>query len=110
MMTKEKFIKVMSLIQNFESEQETVAVLINKITDGYPIVTIGNSLIEMLVEMINDDLDLTDRDLIDWWLYDGSKKIIYVTCEDEELEVSVETLEELYDYIVLIKDVEKNES
>ena len=70
-MTKEQFIKRMNLIQNFQSEQQTLSVLIDKITEGY-------------------------NDILAWWLYEDVDKVIY----DKDKEISVRTLEELYDYII----------
>ena len=96
-MTKEQFIKRMSLIQNFRSEQDTLSVLINKISDGYPIVTIGDYLVNELMDTISEDLHIED-DLLSWWLYEDVEKVLY----DNETEISVRTLEELYDYIITI--------
>ena len=98
-MTKEQFIKRMSLIQNFHSEQKTLSVLIKKITDGYPVVTIGDYIINELLDMIEEDLHIKDKDLLSWWLYEDVDKVIY----DNEKEISVRTLEELYDYIIASK-------
>lgn len=97
MMTKEQFIKRMALIQNFHSEQETLSALIYKITDGYNVVTMGDSLISELLNIIEDDLGVgKNDDLIAWWLYEDVDKIIYHGDE----EISVRALSELYDYIV----------
>ena len=97
-MTKEQFIKRMSLIQNFRSEQDTLSVLINKISDGYPIVTIGDYLVNELIDTISEDIHIEDKDLLSWWLYEDVEKVLY----DNETEISVRTLGELYDYIITI--------
>lgn len=93
-MTKEQFIKRMNLIQNFQSEQQTLSVLIDKITDGYSIVTIGDYLVSEMINMIEENLGYMD--ILAWWLYEDVDKVIY----DNEKEISVRTLEELYDYII----------
>lgn len=93
-MTKEQFIKRMNLIQNFQSEQQTLSVLIDKITDGYSIVTIGDYLVDEIINMIEEDLGYND--ILAWWLYEDVDKVIY----DNEKEISVRTLEELYDYMI----------
>ncbi len=93
-MTKEQFIKRMNLIQNFQSEQQTLSVLIDKITDGYNIVTIGDYLVDEIINMIEEDLGYND--ILAWWLYEDVDKVIY----DNEEEISVRTLEELYDYMI----------
>ncbi len=96
MITKEIFIKRMQLIQNFHSEQETLNVLIDKLTDGFPVVTIGEYLIREILNTLKEALGLNkDNDILDWWLYEDVEKVIYY--QDEE--ISVRTLDELYDYI-----------
>jgi hypothetical protein len=95
-MDKETFIKRMSLIQNFHSEQETVSVLIEKIIDGYAVVRIGDYLIQEMIKIISEWMEIEDDDLLEWWLYEDVNKVIYI--QDER--ISVKTLDELYDYIV----------
>jgi hypothetical protein len=100
MMTKEKFIKRMSLIQNFYSEQDTLQVMIEKISDGYSVVTMGNFIVDELVNMIEEDIGY--KDILGWWLYEDVDKVIYE--KDESKEYSVRTLDELYDYIARSKN------
>lgn len=99
-MTKEQFIKRIKLIQNFHSEQQTLSALISKITDGFSVVNIGDYLIDEIVNMINECMNIKDKELIDWWLYEDVKKVIYV----DSKEISIETIEELYDYIQKYND------
>jgi len=94
-MEKDQFIKRMKLIQNFHSEQETLNLLIDKLVDGFPVVDMGNYLVDAILEMINESLTIKDKDLLSWWLYENVDKLIY----DGDKEISVRTLEELYDYI-----------
>lgn len=97
MIAKELFIKRMQLIQNFHSEQDTLNVLIDKLTDGFPVVTMGGYLVREILNTLNDDLGLSkENDILDWWLYEDVEKVIYYNDE----EISVRTLEELYDYII----------
>jgi len=93
--TKEQFVKRIQLIQNFHSEQETLGVLINKITDGYPIVTIGNYLITEMIDMIEENLG--HKDMLEWWLYEDVEKIIYNL--DNTVFADVTKIEDLYDYM-----------
>ena len=93
--TKEQFIKAISQIQNLHSQQDTLNKLIDKLTDGFSVVDIGNYVVEELINMININLDLEDKDLLGWWLYEDVEKII---CIDDK-PVKVETLDELWDYI-----------
>jgi uncharacterized protein (DUF4213/DUF364 family) len=92
-MTKKQFIKYMQLIQNFLSEQETLSALIYKISDGFSIVTIGNNLMDGLIDIIEESFDYLD--IISWWLFEDVEKIIYIN----NVSISVKTLDELYDFL-----------
>jgi len=102
--TKSNFVKRMSLIQNFRSEQQTLATLIYKISDGYPIVTFGDYLITEMINMINESLNIADIEFLSWWLYEDVDKVIYEKENKDDIkyskEISVKTLDELFDYIV----------
>lgn len=103
-MTKEQFIKRISLIQNFHSEQDTLSKLIDKLTDGFNVVDFGSYLVDEIVNMINEDMNIEDEDLLFWWLYEDVEKIIYNSNGKEE--ISVRTAEELYDYLNNYNDSE----
>ena len=96
MRTKELFVRRMSLLQNYFSEQETLGVLIRKLTDGHPIVTIGDYLVAEYLTMISEAMGIEDDSLLSWWLWENVEKVIYV----DGREISVRTLDELYDYII----------
>lgn len=98
-MTKELFIKRMELIQNWNEELDVLGSLINKISDGHSVPTIGIELANEIIEMINEDLRIQDEGLLEWWLYEDVDKLIYEGIHGEK-EIEVKTLEELYDYIV----------
>jgi hypothetical protein len=97
-MDKKTFTQYMQQIQNFHSQQETVSDIIEKISDGWCIITIGNQLVEIIINLINKTLHIQDTELLSWWLYEDVDKIIYEN--DDETEVSVRTLDELYEYII----------
>lgn len=96
-MKKDQFIKRMQLIQNFYSEQETLNLLIDKLVGGFSVVDIGNYLVNEILEMINESLEIKDENLLSWWLYEDVDKVIYYG----DKEISVRTLEELYNYIII---------
>jgi len=100
MIDKETFVKRIGLIQNYNSELETLQVLIDKITDGYSVVTIGDYIINetmwMLSELIDPDDAIFIFDYINWWLYEDVDKVVYI----EDKEIKVETPEELYDFLI----------
>lgn len=94
--SREEFIKTIQLIQNFHSEQDTISTLMEKITDGYCVVSFGNYLIDKVIDLLNLNTGVKDKDLISWWLYEEVDKIIWV-CDEE---IKVETLDQLYNYII----------
>ncbi len=100
-MDKKTFIKRICLIQNFHSQQETLQALINKLVIGYPVVIFGNYLVEEIIDMINDDMKIEDKDLIDWWLYEDVEKLIYDS--NGTIIADLQTPGDLYDYITTNK-------
>lgn len=94
-MTKEQFVKRIALIQNFHSQQQTLSAIMNKICDGFPVVTIGDYLIVELIDTINEALRIVNKNLLEWWLYEDSEKIIYV----DDKPIPVRTVGELWDYL-----------
>jgi len=100
MMNKEQFINRMVLIQNFHEDQDVLQTLIDKISDGYSIVTVGNKLVNEIINMIEEDIGY--KNILNWWLYEDVDKVIYE--KDMSKEYSVKTLGELYDYMVTNKN------
>lgn len=96
MISREEFTKTIRLIQNFMSEQDTLSALIGKITNGHSVVTVGNYLIDKIIDLLNLNMGIKDKDLICWWLYEDVNKTIWIDNE----EIPVETLYQLYDYII----------
>jgi hypothetical protein len=101
-MTKEKFLKYMRLIQNYDSECQTLTVLINKISSGFSVACFGSYLVSAIVEMINDTMEIMDKSLLEWWLYEDIEKVVYYYNNEkcEQIPIRIETLEELYDYLI----------
>ncbi len=102
-MDKKDFIRKMQLIQNFHSEQETVAALINRITDSSSVVVkIGNYLVESIIISITKELGLLESNnhWIEWWLYEDVDKVVY---DDDEI-INVETLDNLYDFLIELRE------
>ena len=98
MMTKEQFVKRIKLIQNFYSEQDTLAVLINKITGGGSIVIIGDYLVQEIIAMIYENMKCNPcHGWIEWWLWEDVEKVVYYP---NGTQTKVETLEELYEFLV----------
>lgn len=95
-MTKSQFIKAISLILNFHSKQITLSTFLHNYMDGFSVVTFGDELIDIIIELINTALNIKDKELINWWLYENVEKVIYYG----ENKIKVKTIDELYDYIL----------
>jgi len=93
-MTKEQFKNRMQLIQNFHSEQDTLQVIINKLTDGHSVVIMGEYIVQEIINMIEENLGY--KDILTWWLYEDVDKVIW---DKNGREYNVRTIDELYDYI-----------
>lgn len=98
MLSKDDFARRIALIQNFHSEQQALGALIDKLTDGYPVVTLGDNLIAELIAITAQELNDND-DFISWWLWEDVEKVVWVGDEDKQREISVRTVEELYDFL-----------
>ena len=98
MIDKESFIKSIKEIQKFHKEQKVLDALIEKISDGFPVTTIGNNLVTSLIDVISSSFTSPKsvKGLIEWWLYEKVDKVLYI--ENEEF--SVRTLNEFYDFLV----------
>lgn len=94
-MNKELFIKQIELMQKFNNLMDTLESLsVNLVLSDlftYPAIMFDNS-----IEFICTD---EGSDLVFWWMYESVPKVIYEKVGDEEVETSVETLDELYDYL-----------
>jgi len=96
-MTKADFVKRMALLQNFSSQQQTLGLVFEKVLiDGWAIVTFGNSLVEELINSTIREMDIEDKDILSWWLYEDVEKVIYI----DEKPIEVQSAEQLYDYLV----------
>ena len=75
MLSKDDFAR--NCLDSFHSEQQTLGALIDKLTDGYPVVTLGNNLIAELIAITAQELNDND-DFISWWLWEDVEKVVWV--------------------------------
>lgn len=109
--SKELFVATINAIKEGHEEQLEFDKAMSKFSDGYFISTIGNKWLEaattLLENVVGDEVSPKYGSTISWWLYDSSEKVIYLQPEHpknatgEELAISLETPEQLYDYFVL---------
>jgi hypothetical protein len=109
--SKELFVStIQAIVIGFEEHYEFNNMM-SKFSDGHFVSNIGNTwvsaLIKLLEDSVEDEVNPIYGSVISWWLFDNSDKIIYISPEHpknttgKELDVHVETPEQLYDYFVL---------
>lgn len=96
-MTKEQFIKQIESMQEFNR-------VIDVLYDNLNIDLVESSLFSIPARMFDDFIEIvcTDEgsDLVFWWMYEDVDKALYETLKDEsENKISLETIDELYDFM-----------
>ena len=105
-LTKEEFVKYLNQIQRGIKRRKDFNDAVDKICDGYPVVMLGNEWLDtsltLLSKLMNDEPDQHGT-MLEWWLWgisDGEKFIyIYHKNGVDKIKISVNTPEELYDYL-----------
>ena len=113
MITKELFIKFIQNYQSFDAAIDRISealigdnVSVRYSCDLYDsdwVNAVGNMLDSFLVSHFTE----AGQDLIYWWFYEQVPKVIYVKHENsffeefkDDIEISVETIDELWDYMI----------
>ena len=104
MITKERFIKTIECIREQEKIDDEIAGALSKVCDGLVSYGINNkeyyALRELLEDVCNDIYGY-----IGWWLYETTDYRIWYKDENgKEIERKIETVEDLYDYILECQD------
>ena len=94
-MTREEFVRRLKLVQDFHFEQNILSDLINKLSDGFAVATIGSLLANEVLNQLNKDMEMDDIDFLEWWLYEDVEKNVYI----DGVAIDVKTPEKLYDFI-----------
>lgn len=92
------FKKIINTIKKHRKWQDKCTDFFEKnfCTDTWAFVTIGNDLIELLMEILKNEFN--DKDgWIGWWLYEDVEKIIYYP--DETME-NIEKIEDFYNFLI----------
>lgn len=110
--SKELFVKTMEKIQNGFRKKHEASDAIEKIIDGYAIISITDDFENALIELLEDVCD-DKSETISWWLYEtkseffpyGVERKIWIQPEHKnnktgkEIEIDLSTPEKLYDYL-----------
>lgn len=95
-MKKETFCKLIRAIKMLQEDREIMADGIEKIIDGYAIVTVGDETQNAIVEALEEEMEDTNE-WISWWLYEDVDKV--VSFDDGRPDVRLDTAEQLYDFL-----------
>ena len=110
--SRELFVETLEAIQKGLEQRNQVDKAFSQFSDSYFINNIGNdwlnALTKLLENIVGDDPEIKYGTIIEWWLYeDITPKVIYLqphhpkNTTGEELEISVETPEQLYEYFLI---------
>lgn len=110
--SRELFVETLEAIKKGLEQRNQVDKAFSQFSDSYFISNIGNdwldALTKLLEDAVGDEVSPKYGSTITWWLYeDITPKVIYLQSEHpknttgEELEIPVETSEQLYEYFLI---------
>ena len=110
--SKELFIETLLAIQKGLEQRNQIDKALSQFSDSFVITNIGddwlNALIKLLENAVDDEVSPKYGSTITWWLYENvTPKSIYLqpmhpkNTTGEELEITLETPEQLYEYFLL---------
>lgn len=99
MIPYELFEKTIQKIHAKEESDHKVTKLLDTMCDGYPIFGVNNRFIVAMLNLLKAGMQ--DRgDTISWWLYEDVEKVIWWQEDGKEIECRLDTIRDLYDYLV----------
>ncbi len=94
MIDKKTFKKVMIAIQYQNETDYKVAKALELVMDGHFTFNTENKIYGAAFDLLKEVME-DESDMISWWLYEDVEKVIWQNGK----EISVRTLDELYDYL-----------
>jgi hypothetical protein len=112
--SRELFIETLEAIQKGLEQRDQVDKALSQFSDSFVITNIGddwlNALVKLLEDAVGDEVSPKYGSTITWWLYENVvPKSIYLQSMHpknrlgKELEIPVETPEQLYDYFLIYR-------
>lgn len=110
--SRELFVETLEAIKKGLEQRNQIDKALSQFSDSYVITNIGddwlNALTKLLEVSVGDDVNIKYGTMISWWLYENiTPKVIYLqphhpkNTTGEELEIPVETPEQLYEYFLI---------
>lgn len=99
MIPYELFEKTINSIRAKEESDHKVTKLLDTMCDGYPIFGVDNGFTVAMLNLLK--VGMQDMgDTISWWLYEDVEKVIWWQENGKEIECHLNTVRDLYDYLV----------
>lgn len=99
MITYELFEKTINSLRAKEESDHKVTKLLDTMCDGYPIFGVNNGFTVAMLNLLKTGMqDMGDT--ISWWLYEDVEKVIWWQEDGKEVECHLNTVRDLYDYLV----------
>lgn len=110
--SRELFVETLAAIKKGLEQRDQIDKALSQFSDSYVITNIGDdwlhALTNLLENVVDDNPQMKYGTMIEWWLYENIvPKVIYLqphhpkNTTGEELEIPVETPEQLYEYFLL---------
>ena len=107
--SKEQFIEALTAIKDGLDDRAKFDKALSEFSSSWFISTVGTKWLDTAIRLleiaVGDVANPKYGSTISWWLYENAK-VVYIKPHsefndtDEELEISIETAEELYDFFV----------
>ena len=107
--SKEQFVEALTAIKDGLDDRARFDKALSEFSNSWFISTVGTKWLDTATRLleiaVNDTVNPKYGSMISWWLYENAK-VVYVQPHtefndtNEQLEISIETAEELYDFFV----------
>lgn len=107
--SKEQFVEALTAIKEGLDDRARFDKALSEFSNSWFVSTVGTKWLDTAIRLleiaVNDTLNPKYGSVISWWLYENAK-VVYIQPHtefndtDEQLEVGIETAEELYDFFV----------
>ena len=101
--SKKTFIEVINLIKEQKKINAEISEGLEKLIDGWAVLRENKALTALLL-ILKEEFGPVGYDYIDWWLWENAEKKVYYEENGVRKEKDLSNIEDLYDYIVSLKD------
>lgn len=105
---KEDFCNLINSMKDVDKKFDSISKIFEGSEGFSGPITINNKLYENILIILEKEFGDEKTKTIEWWLYENVDKNVYISKDssinltDEEVIVSLDTVEDLYDYLVYL--------